>query len=143
MSLIGGGGSGAGGAGNPVGGSNPSGIGTGLNYIGNHAYAYSGLVAINDGAPTMLDFSTGNSYVNAVFDYGNCTTSGDDIQFKINLNGETIMVTHTRGPVNSGNAGLQPNIIIPPYSRIQITGTNFSSSTDRLCVVSIVGRVYA
>jgi hypothetical protein len=91
----------------------------------------------------MLDFSTGNSYVNATFDYGNSTTSGDDIQFKINLNGETIMVTHTRGPVNSSNAGLQPNLILPPFSRVQITGINFGSSTERLCVVSIVGRVYA
>jgi hypothetical protein len=138
MPLVGGGGSP-----NVAGSSNPSGTGTGLNHIGNHAYAYSGLIGIDDSGATMLDFSTGSSYVNAVFDYGNSTTSGDDIQFKINLNGETIMVTHTRGPVNSGNAGLQPNLILPPFSRIQITGTNFGSSTERLCVVAIVGRVYA
>lgn len=130
-----------GGAGNPVGG-NPAGTGTSLNYIGNHAYAYSGLVGIDDGEPVMLEFSTGNSYLTATFDYGNSTTSGDDIQFKINLNGETIMVTHTRGPVNSSNAGLQPVLIIPPFSTIQVTGTNFSSSTERLCVVAITGRVY-
>jgi len=135
MPLVGGGG-----AANTV---NPAGTGTSLNYIGEHAYAYSGLVGIPDTATTMLDFSTGNSYVNATFDYGNSTTSGDDIQFKINLNGETIMVTHTRGPVNSSNAGLQPNLILPPFSRVQITGINFGSSTERLCVVSIVGRVYA
>jgi hypothetical protein len=130
------------GGGNPVSSSNPAGTGTTLNYVGNHAYAYSGLIGIDNGAPVMLDFTTGNSYITATFDYGNSTTSGDDIQFKINLNGETIMVTHTRGPVNSGNAGLQPVLIIPPYSRIEITGTNFSSSTARLCVVAITGRVY-
>ena len=52
------------------------------------------------------------------------------------------MVTHTRGPVNSSNAGLQPVLIIPPFSTIQVTGTNFGSSTERLCVVAITGRVY-
>jgi hypothetical protein len=90
----------------------------------------------------MLNFTTGSNYVNAIFTYGNSTTSGDDIQFKINLNGETIMVTHTRGPVNSSNAGLQPYLILPPFSTIEVTGTNFSSSTERLCTVSIVGRIY-
>ena len=129
------------GGGNPVSG-NPTGTGTSLNYIGNHAYAYSGLIGIDDGAPVMLEFTTGNSYLTATFDYGNSTTSGDDIQFKINLNGETIMVTHTRGPVNSSNAGLQPVLIIPPFSTIQVTGTNFCSSTERICVDAITGRVY-
>ena len=62
--------------GNPTGGANPTGIGKTINYIGNHAYAYSGLIGIDDGAPVMLDFTTGNSYITATFDYGNSTTSG-------------------------------------------------------------------
>ena len=60
------------GGGNPVSG-NPTGTGTSLNYIGNHAYAYSGLIGIDDGAPVMLEFTTGNSYLTATFDYGNST----------------------------------------------------------------------
>ena len=58
MALVGGGGA------PNVAGSNPTGTGTGLNYIGDHAYAYSGEVD-NDGssATTALKFTTGNEYV--------------------------------------------------------------------------------
>ena len=53
------------GAGNPVGGSNPAGTGTGLNYIGNHAYGYSGIVnsASQDENVTLMSFTTGSHYV--------------------------------------------------------------------------------
>jgi len=122
-----------------------TGVGKGLNYVGSSSgfsYAYSGLVGIDDSGVLMLDFQTGVSFVNATVTYGNSTTSGDDIQFLVKINGETVMATHTRGPVNSSNAGLQPAVILPPHSRIEVTGTNFSSSTPRLCIVSIIGRVY-
>ena len=42
------------GGGNPVSGANPSGTGTILNYIGSHAYAYSGDVSVDGNATTML-----------------------------------------------------------------------------------------
>jgi len=59
MALIGGGGSGN------VAGGNPSGTGTGLTYVGDHCYAYSGeITSGTSGDSTMLDFSTGaNSYI--------------------------------------------------------------------------------
>ena len=58
MALVGGGGA------PNVAGSNPTGTGTGLNYIGDHAYAYSGEVDNNgSSATTALKFTTGNEYV--------------------------------------------------------------------------------
>ena len=54
------------GGGNPVvGGSNPSGTGSSINYIGEHAYAYSGEITSGSGTTkTLLNFITAsNSYI--------------------------------------------------------------------------------
>ena len=56
MALVGGGG-----AGN-VAGSNPAGVGSNLNYVGNLVYAYSGDITLNANLPnptTLLEFTTG------------------------------------------------------------------------------------
>ena len=58
MALIGGGG-----AGNVAGGANPSGTGTSLNYIGNHAYANSGVIQTETSAAPHLNFTTGGEYI--------------------------------------------------------------------------------
>ena len=42
-----------------LGSSNPVGTSKGLNYIGNHAYGYSGEVTVNDNETTLLDFTLG------------------------------------------------------------------------------------
>ena len=57
MALVGGGG-----AGN-VAGSNPAGVGTSINYIGNHAYAYAGALSASTSAETRLNFTTGALYI--------------------------------------------------------------------------------
>ena len=54
MPLIGGGG-----AGNVAGGANPSGTGSGINYIGKHAYAYNSITAGTTDATIGLQFTTG------------------------------------------------------------------------------------
>ena len=52
------------GAGNPVGSGGTAGTGTGINYIGEHAFAYSGTVAIAPNSFTrMLRFNMGPQYL--------------------------------------------------------------------------------
>ena len=46
------------GGGNTVSGSNPSGTGSSISYIGNHAYAHSGLIGSATTEATQLKFST-------------------------------------------------------------------------------------
>ena len=53
MPLVGGGG-----AGNVAGSSNPAGTGTGLNHVGNFAYAYSGIRNIDNTITNLLEFNT-------------------------------------------------------------------------------------
>ena len=136
MALVGGGG-----AGNTA-GSNPAGTGTGLNYIGDHAYAYSGThAATAAGHTTMLEFVTGESYIVANFTFGNTSVSGDHIEFEIQVNSEVIMacIGDAIGesfPLNSFQ------LLLPSYSKITITTVNASGGADRSVFASISGRVY-
>ena len=67
------------GGGNPVSGANPSGTGTILNYIGSHAYAYSGDVSVDGNATTMLKMQTQNSYAVGTIQVGSTESGNDDI----------------------------------------------------------------
>ena len=51
-----------------IGVSNPAGVGKGLNYIGNHAYAQSGAVATATSFSEQLNFDTSSAYIDAIVD---------------------------------------------------------------------------
>ena len=137
MPLVGGGGS------PNVAGSNPSGTGQGLNYIGDHAYAYSGShSATAAGHTTMLEFSTGASYVMGNFTFGNTSASTDHIEFEISVDDQIVMacIGDAIGesfPLNSFK------LLLPAYSTIKVTTINASGGADRTVFASISGRVYA
>jgi len=131
------------GAGNPVGGSNPSGIGSGFNYIGDHAYAYSGTVSVSGSLTTMLDFTTGSSSywvgdfrIEGEFD----DIAGSTLQVKVSMDEQTIMLAKT----TEDRYGDRPEIslIIPPSTRVQIQALqNTGGDLDFQAI--LVGRVYA
>ena len=79
MPLVGGGG-----AGNTAGG-NPAGTGSGINYVGNHAYAYSGNVAVDNNITTLLQFNTQNNYVMANIQLEYFDASSDNMKFIVNI----------------------------------------------------------
>ena len=141
MALVGGGGS------PNVAGGNPSGTGSSLNYVGNHAYAYSGSIeATNAVDSTMLDFTTSSSYVKATaqFYYGDNSATSDDMIYTLKINNETIFSYLVNDPVNPpASSHNYINIILPPFSRVQILAKNRSSSTPREVYATISGRVYA
>jgi len=134
MALIGGGGSGN------VAGGNPSGTGTGLNYIGDYAYGTSGSIsdAGTGGANTTLfDFDTSNSFIVGTIDFTNTNSAGHDTYLDIIFNGVNVLQT------KDSNASLVPfrfNILIPPYTRVQVKwGSNSTYNGSAF----IQGRVYA
>jgi hypothetical protein len=146
MSLIGGGGSGAGGAGNPVGGSNPAGIGTSINYIGNHVYGYSGTVTLGDGATvTCLDFTSGSSnYIIAKVQAGFTSRSNDDTNFVVKIDGQLVCSslfnnTFSDSPVTIGAM----EIIIPPSSRVQLQAIKIVGTNNDTLQMWLTGRQYA
>jgi len=130
------------GGGNPV-GSNPAGTGAGLNYIGNHAYAYSGSVDANNVETTALQFDTGNEYILAEFNLCSSQTTGDDFKFRIEMNGEDIMVTTITGPYDISEHMNQPlKLVIPANTKVRVTFTNVSTSSAREWFATMSGRVY-
>jgi len=130
------------GGGNPV-GSNPAGTGAGLNYIGNHAYAYSGSVDANNVETTALQFDTGNEYILAEFNLCSSQTTGDDFKFRIEMNGEDIMVTTITGPYDISEHMNQPlKLVIPANTKVRVTFTNVSTTSAREWFATMSGRVY-
>jgi len=130
------------GGGNPV-GSNPAGTGAGLNYIGNHAYAYSGSVNANNVETTALQFDTGNEYILAEFNLCSSQTTGDDFKFRIEMNGEDIMVTTITGPYDISEHMNQPlKLVIPANTKVRVTFTNVSTTNAREWFATMSGRVY-
>ena len=79
MALVGGGGA------PNVAGSNPAGTGSSINYVGNHAYAYSGIIASTTTEANMLDFTIGNQYVMAQFSWGYDAQIGNDAIFRVKM----------------------------------------------------------
>jgi len=137
MALVGGGG-----AGN-VAGSNPSGIGSSLNYVGDFAYAYCGKVASGSSGSenTAFLFTTGSTLFKGHVQFCYPGDASENMTFRIYMNGEIIQQW-----VNTGS--LEPNqpqnpvwIIIPAYTLVQITVASAGSAREQ--IGSITGRVYA
>ena len=135
------------GGGNPVSGNNPAGTGTGLNYVGNHAYAYSGIFSASTTESNMLKFSTGNSYIMAKFQpFYNDADQGDNVAFEIKLDSELIYSIELAGATTANTHRGDPNpipILIPPYGHITVQGKNATDSDTRNIGLVITGRVYA
>ena len=139
--VIGGGGTGAGGAGNVTGG-NPSGTGTALNYIGNHCYAYSGDISVGGSLTTMLEFTTAEQYIVGTYQiHGLLAQIGaNQLQLEVIMNGESI--THTFW--DSAQDNLNPfenGILIPPYTKVTFQLAQ-ASSGDKNMQITLMGRVY-
>jgi hypothetical protein len=141
MALIGGGGSGN------VAGGNPSGTGTSLNYIGDHAYATSGPIISTTGTTTALEFNTGNSYIIALIQfagYTRPTDASDGVRglCSIIINSEKVADLLT--DYDTGNMMETSNlkILLPPQSNIKIEAESSDNTGNFSAYVVLTGRVY-
>tara|TARA_R110000822_G_scaffold296968_1_gene419502 strand:- start:136 stop:561 length:426 start_codon:yes stop_codon:yes gene_type:complete len=141
MALIGGGG--AGGAGN-VAGSNPAGIGSSLNYIGNHVYANSGTYEASTSSQTVLEFTTGNNYIvgtlqlNSAVQFSNASVRQSAA--KISYDSQTIALIV--GSAEDAPVSQTTDILIPPFTNVKVEVISAQGDSDNFTTVSIVGRVY-
>jgi len=139
MALIGGGG-----AGNVAGGANPAGIGSSLNYIGDHCYGYSGVIGATSSGTTYLDFTTGGLYIVATVQCNYAINQAEDMVYEIKMDGQTVQKWINAGATGVSNAGFEPQnpqqIIIPPFTRVEVVITSASTTRDQ--AASLVGRVY-
>jgi hypothetical protein len=145
MSLIGGGGSGAGGASNPVSGSNPAGVGSSLNYVLNRVYAYSGTFAsTGSNETTYLEFDTGSETIVGVFQFCYAQSSDDNYVYRVYMNDQQILSFHGRraGGQEEEPAKAPMFVVIPAYSKMKATCQNETSGAGREQSVAFTGRIY-
>jgi len=138
MPLVGGGG-----AGN-VAGSNPTGISSNLNTIGNHVFANSGGITVTSGGYTVgLDFTspTGNQYIVAELFVNSADATSADIFYKVELDGQTINNQIIK-EAQSNHLNFPYVFLIPPYSRVTISGQRGSGS-DLDVFFNVIGRTYS
>ena len=122
--------------------------GKGIRYIGDHCYAYSGLITTSAGNyVTALDFTSGAGYIASHLElYVDDTTpigQNDAYGFKIEINGLTVCklelddraTPRTRQPHND------INFIIPPLSHVVISLYAESAETN-FGTFMLSGRVY-
>ena len=143
MALLGGG---VGGAGNPVGGSF-TGPATALEYIGDFAYAYSGLQSSTTALKTYLSFTTGANLIvgvlqtNAAVDDDNPTVGATSAtEITLNNNRIAILKTDTKDEDMKGSERME--LVLPPYTTVLVTMVDDGNESDRFGSVSFVGRVY-
>ena len=117
----------------------------GLSTLGDHSYAYSGGINVDQtGAGiTLLEFTTGKEYQLMKFMFGRKDYTSDDIVFQIDLNGNAIGSFPSTSYASPGLQGYDIDLIIPPLSLVRVHGRNLTADTDRLCFALISGKVYA
>jgi len=138
MPLVGGGG-----APNVSGGANPAGTGSNLNYIGNHVYANSGIIGVDQNTTTMLSFNTGSGYIVAKIQVDNSSGSNDDIKYFIKFNSETISSWYFSTAGNHNEPMNPVYVIIPADTRVEVSAANQQSTSERNHTAIVTGRVYA
>ena len=130
---------GAGGAGNPTGGSF-TGPAEALEIIGNHCYAYSGVISVVSGSEadtTCLKFTSGNFYsvVEVAWFADKRGNAGKFVDIK--MNGASIY----KGDYDEEFMGWQPvSMIIPPYTEFEFLWGVSGVNAEVTAVIS--GRIY-
>jgi hypothetical protein len=120
---------------------NPTGTGTGFNYIGQHGYAYSGNLTVGGaGAVTAIKFNSGSVYIDAKFSPQYNGNNSEDFAYTFKMNGETLFVQVLQDQDNQ--TFNETSVIIPPHTEIEITIEPVSHTTNRSVSVLLTGRVY-
>jgi hypothetical protein len=130
------------GGGNPVGGSNPSGTGGSINYIGDFAYAYSGPITVNNNQTTLIKFTTGASLFVGTFRPSYTTSTSDNYGWTIKINDEIIGYSEFISATPQGSITSEFDLIIAPFSKVEIVAQNTEDTDNNDVAALITGRVY-
>jgi len=117
------------GGGNPVGGANPSGTGSSINYVRTDegktfAYGYSGPVVVNNTTITALQFNSNSNLIEATIQLGGIIAdmgSNKKIGLIVKFNGQTI--SENIRLTNNAQSFLDTDplyVVIPPYTKVEI-----------------------
>tara|TARA_Y100001938_G_scaffold25918_1_gene34651 strand:- start:387 stop:818 length:432 start_codon:yes stop_codon:yes gene_type:complete len=137
-------GGGPSGAGNPVAGANPTGIGNTINYVGNLVYGYSGMLAVSSGNDaTLLKFTTGSELIKCkvefTFDYDQLV-NGKFFGVEIKLDGQTVLKPRAEQRISGSGHGTnlisKIDLVIAPHTKVEIIGQTDDDNTECGCVLT-------
>ena len=117
-----------------------------LEIVGDHAYAYSGVVSLNNESKTGLKFTSGNylfvGNFNWTWDY-HSILEAEDYGITIKFNDGNIFFSDQTMRASSGRAGTNAaetiEIIIPAYTEVEILGSTEANTNYSLL---LTGRIY-
>ena len=118
-----------------------------LEIIGQHAYAYSGLIAALNTDQTALSFTSGNYYVHGWLQL-NAPVDDDNpaavslTAVRVSFNGVGIFILVSGDGVHRAARSVRQKIIIPPYTEVVAILDSEASAADQYGSVVITGRVY-
>jgi hypothetical protein len=121
--------------------------GLGIRYIGDYVYAYSGAYGAETAASTKLEFTTGSGVIAGVFQLNTPVSTGTGIQAstaQVLFNDEVVARIKTLGSTsNQGFSSSQTqDLIIPPFTKVEVIVTSTDDQAGQLGSVVITGRVY-
>jgi len=125
---------------------NTASTGLNLNVIGNHAYAYSGVIASVAAAAPLnnpaLSFTTGNYYTVAQINWIESSANADDKYISMTMNG-IIFYQGKWDPsttLSDMNQDQPVQVIIPPFTEFFIGFDSNGGGND--CTIVLTGRIY-
>ena len=135
------------GAGNPTGGSNPSGTGNILNYIGEFVYAYSGSFEGSQTTQTVIDTTSSSQVIVGQFQLNACVATGSPnvgliTGADISFDGQLVARIKADGQSENTPASQLQAVVIPPYTKITVEVDSDDNQAARLGTVTFTGRVY-
>jgi len=103
-------------------------------------YAYSGTVAFDENATTLLEFTTQSEY--SVIDFLYMRNDSDSLDSKHRMFFNDVLVLSL--PLSSGGQDRHSvtQMIIPPFTKVLVTIQNVSNTSSASGMVAITGETY-
>jgi len=119
-----------------------AGTGKFLNYSGNYAFGYSGIIDVANTETTLIEYTTSiQTFIGNWQGYYYESPYGEDFRFVLYLNDIKVAAFTTEGSTR-GHSRSPLDIVVPAFTKVKITAQNVSDSTPREMMASIVGRLY-
>jgi hypothetical protein len=121
--------------------------GLGLNYIGEHCYAYPVETVQTAAVLTVLDFTTGSGYiVGELFVSGpiapGASGGGGNTSYQLKLNDIDTLNLKVETEQEDQPSDTRAPILLPPFTKVELTVASTGANVDRFTTASFVGRVY-
>lgn len=139
---------GGGGGGGPVGVSNSfTGTAEAIEIIGDHCFGYSGTFPASTTAASMFNFTTGNYYAVIQLQcngYINLAAIGGGAlgAWEVKLNENTVAFLKVTGSDETSPYITTQDMIIPPYTKVEVECTSTANDSSFLTTATISGRIY-